>query len=91
MMSGGLELRLTGFERWWQGSSVVGKNGGRKEAFGRRGRRLIYAAMKTGPQGPRQVGSATDSELVERRWRCAPVAREAYIGRLTGGDLVRFK
>jgi hypothetical protein len=55
------------------------------------GSTAIYAAMKTGPQGPRQVGSATDSELVERRWRCAPVAREAYIGRLTGGDLVRFK
>jgi hypothetical protein len=35
---GGLELRLTGIERRRQGSSVAGKNGGRKGSFGRRGR-----------------------------------------------------
>jgi hypothetical protein len=63
-MSFGLELWLTGIEHWRQGSYVAGENGGRKEAFGRRGRRLIYAAMKTGPCGATQVGSATGGEPV---------------------------
>jgi hypothetical protein len=41
--------------------------------------------------GPRQVDSATGGETVGQGWRYAPVAREAYTGRLTGGDLSWFK
>jgi hypothetical protein len=73
MTRGQLEHQLIGVEQWQQGSSVAGENGGRKEAFGRWGRRLIYAAMKTGPRG------ATIGQF-GHRWRAGWVGTELCAG-----------
>jgi hypothetical protein len=85
-MTGGLELRLTGIERRRQGSSVVDENGGRREAFDRCGR------DKNGPTWGH--GRSIWPSVVSRLGRDGAVRRmvhEAYVGRLTGGDLGWFK
>jgi hypothetical protein len=63
------------------------------------GRRLLVTAVdglymrrrKWARMGPRHVGSATGGEPVGRGQHCAPVACEACVRWLIGGDLDLFK